>query len=1161
MTKINKIVMHGFKSFAKHTELVFGDDFNCVLGPNGSGKSNILDALCFVLGKASTKSLRAERASNLIYNGGKSKKPAKQGEVSVYFDNKEKTFPTDDPQVKITRVVKQTGQSIYKINDKVRTRQQIIDLLNIAKIDPNGYNIILQGDIVRFTEMPSMERRMLIEEISGISVYEEKKHKAMLELQKVEQRLNEAELVLRERNTYLKELKKDRDQALKYKDMSDKIKQYKASYLKIQIDREEKEESELKSKIDGLNKELEKINSKITQLKKENKEKKEIIENISHEIEEKGEKGQVELNREIEALKILMTRQNSRIETCKNEIEKIKKRKEDLQSEDKDVFEKIKSLNENKKEYKEEISKLRKQISEFDGKIKAFKEKNKMEEAADLEKEVDKLDKESEDLQKEIQSFREEEHKLLRQKDRIEHNLSIIDEKIEKVKEIEKEYKDDIEALRKKRDEFKNITIELNKKLSEDTSLSQQIAENRKKLTEAIEELAKLEARSVGIKEHIIADIAVKKILGLKKQGVYGTVADLGEVNSKYALALEVAAGPRLKSIVVEDDKVARDCIQYLKQNKFGVATFLPLNKIKPKKQKTEIKSLAKAKGSHGVAIELISFDNKFKKVFEHIFAGTVIVDNIDTTRRLGIGKAKMVTLDGDVTEVSGVMQGGFRQIKKQSYGFKEKEITKDIKEYESSMKNMKKVIATLEKSRDELEEGIEGLRKNKANLEGEIIKTEKSLHLEAGDIDLSKKQKQDFKKDLEKVNKSISDLDEKISNKNKGLTSYKIKRQELRNQISQLRDPALLAELSAFEQKKREINEDIIKYESEIKNIDTQVNIYEQDTGKTVQIIKQLNKDEVSFKEEIKKIDSEIQEKQGVLKKKEEKAKDFYAKFKLLFDKRNKISQEIHKNDNTIDNKQAKSREIEINVNTVSLKKAEITAKLSALNQEFEQYHGVEIVSKSEEELKKEVSKFEKLRDEIGSVNMRALEIYEEVEKEYNKLLEKKRKLLKEKNSVESMMKEIESKKKDLFMKTYGVITEKFKRIFSLLTRKGDAHLELENPDNPFEAGLNIKVKIIGNKFLDIRSLSGGEKTLTALAFIFAIQEHEPAKFYVLDEVDAALDKHNSEKFASLIKKYAEKAQYVIISHNDAVVTEASNLYGISMSEHGISNAVSLKV
>src|SRR3989338_1521833 len=176
MTKINKIIMKGFKSFANRTELLFGGDFNCVLGPNGSGKSNVLDALCFVLGKSSSKDLRAEKAGNLIYNGGKLKNPAKEGEVSIYFDNSKKVFTTDDPHVKITRIIKPSGQSKYKINDKTRTRQQILDLLSIAKINPDGYNIILQGDIIRLVEMSSVERRGIIEEIAGIGVYEEKKN-------------------------------------------------------------------------------------------------------------------------------------------------------------------------------------------------------------------------------------------------------------------------------------------------------------------------------------------------------------------------------------------------------------------------------------------------------------------------------------------------------------------------------------------------------------------------------------------------------------------------------------------------------------------------------------------------------------------------------------------------------------------------------------------------------------------------------------------------------------------------------------------------------------------------------------------------------------------------------------------------------------------------
>ena len=239
LTKINKLVMDGFKSFGKRTELLFEPGFNVVLGPNGSGKSNILDALCFVLGKSSSKSLRAEKSANLIYNGGKTKKPSKTAEVSIFFDNKTRIFPIEEDTVKISRIVRGDGVSRYKINNKTKTRSEVVDLLSLAKIYPDGYNIILQGDIVKLVEMSPIERRQIIEEIAGISVYEEKKNKALSELQKVEEKLNEAEIILKERETYLKELRKDRDQALKYKNLSDNIKKNKASYLKRQMLRKE----------------------------------------------------------------------------------------------------------------------------------------------------------------------------------------------------------------------------------------------------------------------------------------------------------------------------------------------------------------------------------------------------------------------------------------------------------------------------------------------------------------------------------------------------------------------------------------------------------------------------------------------------------------------------------------------------------------------------------------------------------------------------------------------------------------------------------------------------------------------------------------------------------------------------------------------------------
>ena len=1163
MTKINRINMKGFKSFAKFTEFLFGPKFNVILGPNGSGKSNVLDALCFVLGKVSAKSLRAEKSANLIYDGGKSKKGANSGEVSIYFDNQDKTFPTEEKEVKITRIIRQNGQSIYKINDKTRTRQQIVDLLNIAKINPDSYNIILQGDIVRFCEMHPIQRRELVDDISGITIYEEKKHKAMLELGKVDQKLNDAELVLKERKTYLKELKKDRDQALKFKDMNDKIKMYKASLLKLQIDKTEIEKKDIEKKLEEGKTLLEKINKGIEDLKTENDEKKKEVETIGKEIEEKGEVEQVNLNKEIEAMKIDLTRKSSRRDTVKTEIDRIIKRRDDLKNSIKEIDNKIVKLMEEKLDLEKDVKKKQEEKEQVEKKVQEFKEKNQLDDMANMDKKIEDIDKKAEELQKEINTLREQQHAAIRDKDSIQHQINTIDEQMEKVKEIEKEHQQEIDELKKKRDEFKKTTLELNKRLNEDSSLAAQIGSSREKVVNLQEKLAELRAREISIKEVSLGDVSVKELLKQKNkiQGIYGTVAELGNVDSKYALALEVAAGPRLKSIVVENDGVAANCIKFLKEKKLGTATFLPLNKLKVNKTGENIKKLAKSKGSYGLALDLVAFDPKFKKVFEYVFANTVIVGDIDAARRLGIGNAKYATIDGDKAELSGVMQGGFR--KRKGLGFKEKELDKDINDYEKNISELENTISVLEKTRKENEEAIAKLREQKATLDGEIIKTEKSLHLAPTDLEVSKQKKEELQKQIEGADKKIDEVVNKISEVNKELANLKIEKQKLRAKISELRDPALIAEISTFEEKYRQLNESVVQINAEIKYIDTQIRtLYEPEKEKTKDILKQLDKDEGGFNEELKKIGNEIKSGQNVLNEKEEQAKEFYAKFKGLFKKQTEVNGEIQKNEVTIGKKQGLSREIEIKNNTASIKSAEIIASLEGLNQEFQQYEGVQLdTSKNEQQLKYEISKFEKLKQEIGYVNMRALEVYEEIEKAYNELLEKKESLTKEREDVGKLIGEIEGKKKELFMKTFEVINENFKKIFGLLSTKGEAYLELEDEENPFGGGLTIKVKISSMKFLDIRSLSGGEKTMTALAFIFSIQEYEPASFYVLDEVDAALDKRNSEKLAKLIGKYSDHAQYVMISHNDGIISEADNLYGISMNEDGVSKVVSLKI
>jgi len=873
----------------------------------------------------------------------------------------------------------------------------------------------------------------------------------------------------------------------------------------------------------------------------------------------------VTLHKEVEKLKVDLATNKTRIGSCENEITRINSRKDQLNKSLLELNEKIDDLTKDKEGYSKQKKSLIEELALLDTKITNFRKKHQLDKETDIETDIDKLDKEADDKQSEMQSLREEQQNMLREKDRLEFQIQTIDEKIDKVKDIEKEHKTELQNLKAKKQEFKRITLDLNKLINDDSNLAAELAQTRTKLISANENLMRLKTQGTHLKEKIARNISIEKIIENKGRlgGVYDTVSNLGKVTGKFSMALEIAAGARIKSIVVDSDATAAKCIDFLKKGQFGVATFLPLNKIKPSTDRGSLKNILDANGVHGLALDLITYDPKFKNVFSHVFGNTIVVDNISVARRIGVGVARMVTLDGDLVETSGAMVGGFRHKQARKYGFQEKEVLKDIDSAAEDYDKYKKLVESFEKTRSENEKEISKLREDKAQLEGEIIKLEKSLHLDSADLDSSKKVKEDFKDELKVIDKKLQEIDHKIASANKLLSEVKVKKQQQKAQIAQLRAPTVIAELNTFEQKKDETKEKVTRVEGELKNIDVQIEtILDPEKINIQKLLKQHDKEEEMFKKEKSDLSEKIKGQDKELLDKDKKEKEFYSQFKELFNKRNKITEKIQKDELAVRDEELKIHDIETKINNISLDNARITAELTALEQELEPIKEHTLMKgKSEEELKREVSKYERTLENMGAVNMRALEIYEKVEHEYNNLLDKKKKLELEKEDVISMMNEIEAKKKDIFMKTFDSVNETFQKFFTVLSRKGDAFLEVENKESPFEGGIAINVRITGKKFLDIRSLSGGEKTLTALAFIFSIQEHDPASFYVLDEVDAALDKHNSEKLAGLIRKYADKSQYLIISHNDGIISEADTLYGVSMNEHGMSKVVSLKI
>lgn len=830
-TKINRITAQGFKSFNKKISVPLSENFNIFCGPNGVGKSNIVDAVCFVLGRTSAKSLRAGRLHELIFHGGDGKKPADRAAVTMYLDNRNKVFKAfDDDEISVTRKVNKKGVSVYKLNGRTTTRDKILQVLSLARIHPDGHNIVLQGDITQIIEMNAVERRGLIDEISGIADYNDRKRKAERDLTAVDQKLKEAEILITERYERFKKLEEERNAAVRFQKLRKRLSILRASLAH-----------------------------------KKFKELKESIEKIDEGIEKQQAHG----------------------EALDKRIEKIETTLDEKESSIHDIADKL----------------------------------------VDLSKEM-KVEKKASELRS----------KLMIAEDKMDSNI----------REIER------------------LTALIDK-------------------LEAFEE-KKLELRG-GVPN------AVKSILRLKLKGVVGTVSQLIKVPNNLQIAIEVAAGRHLNDIVVENEDVASYCIDYLKSERIGRATFLPLNKIKPRVFKEM--GLINKSGVLGVASKLIKYDTKYMRAIEFVFGNTLIVDNIDAAKVVGIGKARMATLDGDLIEQSGAMIGGHY-------------IRTHPKTIETSAENE-----------------INNYRKMRKRLDQEVV------HLRAEIADLKKRLK------------GFGEAPE-----SKKILDFEKMRIASEREIDELRD-----------RKKR-------AYEQRVR----------------------------------------LQEKMNKLK----------------------------------------------------IERAKAEAEMENAKLEVEQYGDVEYVDESLPTLKKFIRESTQELESIGLVNMRAIEEYEAFRTQFDGYKRKYETILEEKKAVLDMIEEIEDKRREVFDKCLNAVSIHFNSIFEKMTG-GRASLGLENPMD-LESGLIIQANPAGKRLLSIDAMSGGEKTLTALAFLFAVQKYKPAPFYILDEIDAALDKENSKKVAELIKKLSRYGQFVVITHNDQTIKYGDRVYGITM-ERGESKILGLEL
>jgi len=952
MLYIKKIVMYGFKSFVRKTEVPLAPGINVIVGANGSGKSNISDALCFVLGRLSIKSLRAAKAGNLIFLGSKIAAPAREAMVEMILDNTDRVFSVDKDEISIKRIVRRNGQSIYKINDEVKTRQEVLSLLAQGGIDPNGFNIILQGEIQNFVRMQSEERRKVIEEVSGISVYEMRKEKSINELEKTEEKLKEVLAILRERTIYLNNLEKERQQALKFKKLESDVKKYKASILSADITQKKKISDEVNSKISGKNREIEKEKKAIAEIRTEIESLELKISSINSAIQKSTGLEQENLNKDIANLRAELAGMNVRVENYEN---------------------KSSSLSKEKQELHESMRQLELNI-----------------------KEMQRGSPSPTRNQKEIDAKKQE--------------LEKVEEQRKKFYTIKSELKSIKERIQDKKVTFTSYSNESEFLLKQIKSLSQELFDQ--KTTQE-----KLNALKSSLSE--------KKVL-------------LQELNKK-ELALEKISGANEYEIDKE-------------------------NKIIEKISKMDICPLCKNK------ITSEHIDSIHKDIHQKIESLRKEIENSDKQLKEIYSKKDMLNQEIE-------------------------QITSEISKRNSDLMKLSNI--------HEKQLQIKSTQEKLDSLRGELAELEKR------------------EKILEKSFEENSNIEQK------------------------------------YENLKIEVQEISLRTEE---NIDSEVSFKKRELERSRVSLKQLLRDEEDMNAEFAQVKKDISKKEELLEKKRKQEEELTKKFQDMIFDRDSLQKKIRDSEIDISKKQNIIYNFEQEMNNLKIDLARVSAEIENLETEILEFPNAEIVKASRDSLVEKLTKTQESLSQIGSVNLRSLEVYDTIKKEYDLVKEKTEIIAKEKEGILKIIHEIDIKKKKTFLQTLNSLNEIFSRNFSQLSQKGHVFLDLEDKKEPFNAGVNIVVKTGHGKYFDVKSLSGGEQTLVALSLIFAIQELKPYYFYIFDEIDAALDKRNSERLAELLKKYMQKGQYIVISHNDEVIANATNLYGISMTD-GVSKIVSLKI
>ncbi len=1187
MVYIDKLVCRGFKSFGRDTVTIkFHPGFTCIVGPNGSGKSNVVDALLFVLGQLSAKTLRANVFSDLLYSPPKPGMPpkAKSALVQVHFNNKDRKLPVDADKVVIERELDESGKSVCRVNGRVVTRSAVLDLLSSIGVDPNGYNLVLQGEIAQMVQVSPTDRRKLIEDIAGISAYDEQKERALKKLQESEANLSRVETQLQERRHHLEKLENEREDALRYESIKAQIREIRIDHLAWTIVRAQKRIATIDTTLAERAQEAEDLERQLRETERERAKIEQEIGEIEEEIDRVTGGESARISEKFGVLSSAVEHARHSLERMAEDIEAKRKEKEALESELEELRRRREASATRVKEKQEQLEQLEREIAEREAHLsnlqRALQEEQDLyyetqQKLQALNDKIVSLDERIAEVRSSIKTGERESRALEEDREQAETALEKTAEKLSELEHSIPEIREELTRLEEmeqaKRNELEGVDRQLK-------TLDAEIAETQKILTATREELIKIKARRDALKEAEEAFLkrrrAIARVLQLRDEGVvkgiFGTVAELGTIDPELSTALEIAGGSRLGYIVVENEDVATECIEILKRERAGRASFIPLNRIKSRKPSY----VPDDERVIGYAMDLVKFNPQVQPAFEFVFSDTIVTEDFSTAKRLGFKGWRAVSLDGDLVERSGLITGGYHQRTPTGLSLKiedrSPEIERRLQGLESILDELADKRNSLARTRRELEREIQDLTKTsyRMRIKAQLFQEQ---HTELVSRQESLKQRiEAMGEKLEKIRRQLAELHEEEKSLSLRRESLLAERERYSERIAQSRAMQVAREMRelqkivedlkhARESLHSEVTELTValsqRYEPRIAEIENRIDAVCRE-------VEALKAREASLRQELDSKERELEETGRARERIEDRVKDrrtqqleLKERARNLRFRHEQIRDAQTANEKAVYRLQTERSRLETEIegwraelDTLSDCEAEIQKRSSEREPTYKEL----------DQLTDKIRELERELEEMGPVNLKSLTDYDAERERYEEIVDKKAQLEEEHKEILRFMEELEREKTRKFLQVYNEIADNFSRVFAKLSPGGEASLMLENPEHPLMGGVTVRSKPRGKEVVSLTAMSGGEKTLTGLALIFAIQMYSPASFYVFDEIDAALDDVNAHNVALLIQEMSKSSQFIVVSLRDVTAQKADVLVGVS-NQDGISRIVAV--